>query len=333
MSWVIEDPEVPPRKFLVSIFQHMKNKYWKKEGKPNWWVRIGTGNASRFLPIEPMPGNEPLFIELDLEDLKVPLGETLYVGVGSPDPDVGVRDEYNFKSATEGDPHNLVFYAKPKPFITDVSHGHVWYTRDFRYRIRRVVPDPPPEKGGYEAHFAVINCTGGYLRSTEHPGKDLQECLKVVIADASSRYHLDEGRIAINDDQVLFEAAFLGLDYLPDPVPTKVKTVITKEMKNDKPVKIKVNVREGPNMGKEEIQQRILPTRRVGVVKAMIHILRKASKKHPITKEEIVKKLKSKFPEKSVDNLRSTVNARIADLPKRHGIRIKKRGKGFWSPT
>src|ERR1043166_2192359 len=154
MPWIpADDPDIAPRKFLIDSHDKMKRKHWRKDGKPNWWVRIGAGKIFKWVPIEPIPGYKKLKVILDLEEHYIPPGESIYFGVGSAD--VGVRDQYDFASI---DPDHLEWWTKPE-HIEWQETGTIcnrWWTKDRRYCIGRIEPAKLPDGGEYEPRFTVM---------------------------------------------------------------------------------------------------------------------------------------------------------------------------------
>lgn len=56
----------------------MSNRSYHAEGKPTWWVRIGSGNSATFVDIHRMRGDENLNVEVE-----VPNGtEEIHFGCG-----------------------------------------------------------------------------------------------------------------------------------------------------------------------------------------------------------------------------------------------------------
>ncbi len=71
-----------------------------------------------------------------------------------------------------------------------------------------------------------------------------------------------------------------------------------------------------------------------GVVAKIVEILRAASKKNPVTKEEVLKQLVAAFPERSPQAMKSTVASQIPSclrIEKKLIVETDKKG-GFWLP-
>ncbi len=68
---------------------------------------------------------------------------------------------------------------------------------------------------------------------------------------------------------------------------------------------------EAPAKGKKTKPAPAAPPKKVGVISAILSILGKATPKKPITKEHIVDKLVTMFPDRERDAMRSTVNTQV----------------------
>lgn len=286
-----KDKEIPSRKMHVFSTDCMLKKDWNKEKKPNWWVRVGTGTSFRFLTIPEVAGCEKLDVVIDLDLEYIPVGETIYFGVGTAEK--GHRDEFP-KSLKH--PEKIEWYMKPRiGELPDKSDYHVWWTKDYRYRIVRNVPRRV-EDYDYDT-FCFVAC---YAKNVVLGRADnMEKCFEFILKDMMHR-HPDKS-YSSNSDDLLIKAGLEGLDYLPDR-PFKVEPEPQEE---DKPKKEK----------------------RPGVTSTMIEELRKASKKNPMTKEDILDVMIDKFPDKDMRALMTTISARLSDLPKRYGVEGLRKNK------
>lgn len=294
------DPEVPSRVFILKSLEKMKKKDWQKEGKPNWWVRVGTGEIIKFFEIPEVPGYEPLEIELNLDKQYFAYGEVLYFGVGSEEK--GIRDEYypKYEEST------LEWWKKPLKEKTPFSKWHVWWTKDFRYRIVRSVPnDMSSPEAYYPESFCFAACFGKSMLLCREAS--MEKCLAIIEKDARKRFSLVD--LHMNGIDLLIEAGLAGLDFLPDD-------------ERPKPL---------PPTRAEPKQEKAIKQQKPGVTKAIIELLEGATKDTPLRKPDLLEELMNRFPDKDVSALISTVSARLADLCSRHGKNVQgDKEKGYW---
>lgn len=70
-----------------------------------------------------------------------------------------------------------------------------------------------------------------------------------------------------------------------------------------------------------------------GVIDSIVSILKGASMKEPVTKEEIHKQLCKLFPERNKDSMKTTVGIQVPSrLGKDRVITVKKNENGYWIP-
>lgn len=70
-----------------------------------------------------------------------------------------------------------------------------------------------------------------------------------------------------------------------------------------------------------------------GVIDSIVSILKGASMKEPVTKEEIHKQLCELFPERNKDSMKTTVGIQVPSrLGKDREITVKKNENGYWIP-
>jgi hypothetical protein len=69
-----------------------------------------------------------------------------------------------------------------------------------------------------------------------------------------------------------------------------------------------------------------------GVIGEIAELLKKAKKNSPITKEEIVKHLAKKFPERSAESMKKTVAVQVPTrISAEKGLNVKKGDKGYYT--
>lgn len=83
---------------------------------------------------------------------------------------------------------------------------------------------------------------------------------------------------------------------------------------------------------KAEKPKQAAPPKKVGVISTILECLAKAGKDKPVTKDEIVKVLVKKFPEREEKAMRSTVNSQVpSGLKTEKNLELQKNGEGgFW---
>lgn len=82
-----------------------------------------------------------------------------------------------------------------------------------------------------------------------------------------------------------------------------------------------------PNATREDVGDRTRP----GICSAILAVLKEASEKKPITKAEILEKMKVLFPDRDPEKLIKTINGQVLyNLPKVAKIPVGRKGDGFW---
>ena len=111
---------------------------------------------------------------------------------------------------------------------------------------------------------------------------------------------------------------------------TKKKAPVTKKKTEDEePVKKKVSKKK-PVLKKPVKTKQKAPVR-VGVIATIVTCLEKATKRKPITKEEILDVLVEKFPDRESDSMKRTIGLAVPyKLKKEKGLDVQKSDKGFW---
>jgi hypothetical protein len=75
------------------------------------------------------------------------------------------------------------------------------------------------------------------------------------------------------------------------------------------------------------------PFQKVGVIQTIVDTLKKASSKNPVTKDDVLEILKTKFPERDERAMKSTVSSQIpSGLRVEKGLEVEKNDKGYWLP-
>lgn len=73
------------------------------------------------------------------------------------------------------------------------------------------------------------------------------------------------------------------------------------------------------------------PGRGPGVIGKIADILKAASKKNPVTKEDITKQLAKAFPQRSAESMAKTVNVQVPGrIAKEKGLNVRKEGKAYY---
>lgn len=84
---------------------------------------------------------------------------------------------------------------------------------------------------------------------------------------------------------------------------------------------------------KPQVEKRTKSPREVGVIATILECLKGASEKKPITKDEILNTLKSRFPDRDEQGMKSTLNIQVpGGLRSRKGIIVQHNSKGYWLP-
>lgn len=98
-----------------------------------------------------------------------------------------------------------------------------------------------------------------------------------------------------------------------DEKPAKKKNKSEKKDKSEKKEKKNGNTRKGP-----------------GVIAYILELLKKASKKNPISKADILSALTEKFPERKEDSMKSTINHQVPSMLRGAGHNIQKNEHGYF---
>lgn len=73
------------------------------------------------------------------------------------------------------------------------------------------------------------------------------------------------------------------------------------------------------------------PPKKVGVIATIIEILKKATSKKPVSKDDIVTQLADAFPERDADSMRKTVNVQVPTrIQGDKGLTVNKNDNGYW---
>lgn len=309
------DPQVPRRRFLVESFGHMKKSDWISQEMPNWWIRIGIGKVFRFIQYLPItPGNKELKVELDLDQHMIPGGETIYFGAGYGTK--GIRGEYPMRINKK----LLAWWPKPlmRQAYTCDEKNPQWITKCGRYSIYRC---------SIQKDFTAL-----YGHRILGRFKNLEKALEAVNEE---NVRICKGLClkTYNLKEVLEIAESLGDLHLP-PKDTSIcprcKSAESWSPElgicldcEDKPKKEKVKKEQDPKKGK------------VGIVQAIVDILKTASKQHPLTIKDILDKMTVRFPERDSNSMLKTIKAQVGYMLPAKGILIKHDGKpkdrrGYW---
>lgn len=103
----------------------------------------------------------------------------------------------------------------------------------------------------------------------------------------------------------------------------KKKTAAKKKKKAPEPPK-------GANKKKKPAPKPKTP-KGPGVIKSIIEFLKKANSKRPLSKDALLEKLEDRFPERTPDAMRTTINIQVPNrLKKEKELDVRKNEKGFW---
>ena len=92
----------------------------------------------------------------------------------------------------------------------------------------------------------------------------------------------------------------------------------------------KVSVKAKPKKGDKPAKKE-KAFAKVGVIQTIIDSLKSASSKKPVSKEDIVKILVDKFPDREERAMKSTVSSQIpSGLRTEKGFEVEKNDKGYW---
>jgi hypothetical protein len=70
-----------------------------------------------------------------------------------------------------------------------------------------------------------------------------------------------------------------------------------------------------------------------GVIESIIEILRQHDESNPISKPAIVQDLVIRFPDRSENSMKSTVDQQVSSkLRKERGLMVRKNNRGYWLP-
>lgn len=68
-----------------------------------------------------------------------------------------------------------------------------------------------------------------------------------------------------------------------------------------------------------------------GVIASILELLQKGTEKKPASKDSIIAELKTRFPERSEESMRATINVQIPSrISKEKGVTVKSNDKGYW---
>lgn len=70
----------------------------------------------------------------------------------------------------------------------------------------------------------------------------------------------------------------------------------------------------------------------MGIIDAIISILKRGSAKTPFTKKEITAELGKLFPDRETDKMAATVSVQVPYYIRKRGVEVEKVGSGFYVP-
>lgn len=75
-----------------------------------------------------------------------------------------------------------------------------------------------------------------------------------------------------------------------------------------------------------------MATKQHGVIESMVDFLVRASEAKPLSKDKLLAKLIRRFPDRSADSMRNTINAQLPGrIAKGWDIKVERNEKGYWA--
>lgn len=136
--------------------------------------------------------------------------------------------------------------------------------------------------------------------------------------DKFSQKLADKDKADLGDDVWAWLEENEMLTHIPKPEPEKPKA--------GKPAKEKLaKAASGKKVGSAT------PGKGPGVIAAILDILKATSETKPVTKEDMLKQLGEKFPDRELDSMKATINVQIPSrMSKEKGVTIVKGDKGYY---
>ena len=159
---------------------------------------------------------------------------------------------------------------------------------------------------------------------------DSTELLQMVLEAVANEEEFEISDGGGDDDDELVAKKKVTKKKTTKKKTTKKKAPVTKKKTEDEePVKKKVSKKK-PVLKKPVKTKQKAPVR-VGVIATIVTCLEKATKRKPITKEEILDVLVEKFPDRESDSMKRTIGLAVPyKLKKEKGLDVQKSDKGFW---
>lgn len=137
----------------------------------------------------------------------------------------------------------------------------------------------------------------------------------------------DKDKADLGDDVWAWLETNEMLGHIPKPEPEPEKSEGKGKGKaagKEKPAKT-----DKPESGKKKGSA--TPGKGPGVIAAIFDILKATSKSKPVTKEDILKQLGEKFPDRELDSMKATINVQIPSrMSKEKGVTIVHGDKGYY---